>query len=182
VTRRKILAAATQEFSERGVAGARVERITDSAGVNNALLYRYFRSKRDLFEAVYGELVTSTVAAVDLDPSDLVQYVVNLYDYYRQHPEVIRLTIWRELERSGDGSPSAATETQRDNLSRLADAQLAGVITDKFSPSELMEVLLTMSLLGSVVAPTIGTDVDVQRRRAVLAAAVESIINDANRK
>jgi AcrR family transcriptional regulator len=176
LTRQKILAAATREFSEHGIAGARVERITDSAGVNNALLYRYFGNKRDLFDAVYAEIVTGTVAAVDLDPGDLVDYVVRLYDHYRKHPEVIRLTIWRELELADDHTPPETSETQQDNLSRLAEAQRSGVISSEYSPAELMELLLTMSLLGSVVTPTIGTAVKPARRRKVLASAMSAIL------
>jgi AcrR family transcriptional regulator len=176
LTRQKILKAATTEFSEHGIAGARVERITDSAGVNNALLYRYFGNKRDLFDAVYAEIVTGTVAAVDLDPGDLVDYVVRLYDHFQKHPEVIRLTIWRELELAGDESPPETADTQQDNLGRLADAQRAGLLSKEYSPAELMELLLTMSLLGSVLTPTIGTAVKPARRRKVLASAFAAIM------
>ncbi|MGW5591138.1 TetR/AcrR family transcriptional regulator, partial [Streptomyces sp. NPDC003857] len=70
-TRRKILEAATDEFAQYGIAGARVDRITKAAGVNNALLYRYFGSKVDLFDTVYSRLVTEIVSAVPLDPTDL---------------------------------------------------------------------------------------------------------------
>jgi AcrR family transcriptional regulator len=176
LTRRKILEAATREFSEHGIAGARVERITDAAGVNNALLYRYFGNKRDLFDAVYAEIVTGTVAAVEMDPTDLVGYVERLYDHYRTHPEVIRLTIWRELELT-DGLPSPETsEVQQDKLNRVAEAQRSDALPADFSPEELMELVLTLSLLGSVVTPTLGTAVDPDRRRQVLGAAMAAIL------
>ena len=177
LTKQKILTAATREFSEHGIAGARVERITDSAGVNNALLYRYFGNKRELFDAVYAEIVTGTVAAVDLGPGDLVDYVVRLYDHFHEHPEVIRLTIWRELELTGDQSSPETSESQQENLSRLAEAQRSAAIPIEFSPPELMELLLTMSLLGSVLTPTIGTAVTPTRRREVLASAVAAIMH-----
>ena len=51
-TKRLLLDAATAEFSEHGLAGARVDRIAASAGVNKERIYQYFGKKDDLFAAV----------------------------------------------------------------------------------------------------------------------------------
>jgi TetR/AcrR family transcriptional regulator len=59
-TRARILDAAISEFSSNGLAGARTERIAGAAGVNKALLYYYFRSKEELYEAAL-EAVVETV-------------------------------------------------------------------------------------------------------------------------
>jgi TetR/AcrR family transcriptional regulator len=61
VTRKAILRAAIREFSEHGLAGARTDAIAESAKVNKALLYYYFRSKTGLYAAAIDE-VSSTVA------------------------------------------------------------------------------------------------------------------------
>lgn len=45
----RILAAAGEEFAERGYAGASVNRILESAGLSKGVLYYYFEDKRDLF-------------------------------------------------------------------------------------------------------------------------------------
>lgn len=50
-TRAKILDAAVQEFSRNGLAGARMDQIAASAGVNKALLYYHFDSKENLYLA-----------------------------------------------------------------------------------------------------------------------------------
>jgi TetR/AcrR family transcriptional regulator len=55
----KILAAARQEFCERGIDGGRMQAIADRAGVNKALLHYYFRTKEKLFEIIISELVTT---------------------------------------------------------------------------------------------------------------------------
>jgi len=47
-----ILAAARDEFSRYGLAGARVDRIAENAKLNKRLIYYYFTSKDDLFLAV----------------------------------------------------------------------------------------------------------------------------------
>jgi TetR/AcrR family transcriptional regulator len=51
-TRAAILAAAEQNFAQSGLAGARTDAIAAAAGVNKAMLYYYFESKEQLYEAV----------------------------------------------------------------------------------------------------------------------------------
>jgi len=60
-TRKAILRAAIREFSEHGLAGARTDAIAESAKVNKALLYYYFKSKTGLYAAAIEE-VSSTIA------------------------------------------------------------------------------------------------------------------------
>jgi TetR/AcrR family transcriptional regulator len=50
-TRGRILDAAAREFAAHGLAGARTEAIAAAAGVNKALLYYYFNSKDELYQA-----------------------------------------------------------------------------------------------------------------------------------
>ena len=47
-----ILEAAVLEFSEHGFSGTRMESIARRAGVNKALVFYYFNSKAELFDAV----------------------------------------------------------------------------------------------------------------------------------
>jgi len=54
-SRATILAAAEREFARSGLAGARTDAIAATAGVNKALLYYYFKSKQDLYEAVVAD-------------------------------------------------------------------------------------------------------------------------------
>jgi TetR/AcrR family transcriptional regulator len=52
-TEQRILDAAKAVFVLRGTAGARMQEIAEEAGVNQALLHYYFRSKEKLSEAVF---------------------------------------------------------------------------------------------------------------------------------
>ncbi len=58
-TRQRILAAAIEEFAERGSSGARVDSIARRADINERMLYYYFGNKDQLYlavlEEVYGE-------------------------------------------------------------------------------------------------------------------------------
>ena len=57
-TEEKILAAAKQVFVKKGMTGARMQDIADTAGINKALLHYYFRSKEKLFEVIFKEAAT----------------------------------------------------------------------------------------------------------------------------
>src|SRR6476619_4101940 len=54
-TEQRILEAAKAVFVLRGTAGARMQEIAEEAGVNQALLHYYFRSKDRLAQAVFRE-------------------------------------------------------------------------------------------------------------------------------
>ena len=54
----EILAAAAAEFAERGFLGARMDDIAARVGVTKPIIYRHFKNKRALFEALLrGELM-----------------------------------------------------------------------------------------------------------------------------
>jgi TetR/AcrR family transcriptional regulator len=66
-TKEKILEAALHEFSMHGVAGARVDEIARSAGVNKAMIYYHFKSKEALFNELFQsemELLKQETASV----------------------------------------------------------------------------------------------------------------------
>ena len=52
-TETKILEAARKVFISKGMDGARMQEIADEAGINKALLHYYYRSKDQLFRAVF---------------------------------------------------------------------------------------------------------------------------------
>ncbi|HRD51338.1 MAG TPA: helix-turn-helix domain-containing protein [Flavobacteriales bacterium] len=52
-TEQRILDAAREVFTRKGMAGARMQEVADAAGINKALLHYYFRDKQRLFEGVF---------------------------------------------------------------------------------------------------------------------------------
>ena len=102
-TRQRIIDAATEEFAQHGIAGARVERIVAAARTNKAQLYDYFGNKDGLFDAIFGASLERIVDVVPIDSSDLPDWAVRLYDEYLEHPSLIRLATWARLERRPAG-------------------------------------------------------------------------------
>ena len=105
-TRRRILDAALQEFSAKGIAGARVEAIAERADVNKAMLYYYFGSKEGLFVAVLERAYAAIREAerkVDvehLDPVAAIRALAELtFDHHEAHPDFIRLVSIENIHR-----------------------------------------------------------------------------------
>ena len=103
-TRRRLLQAAREEFTERGIAGARVDRIGLAANANKAQIYHYFGDKDGLFDAVLERFTEEAVGAVAIDADDLPGYAARLFDYHFDHPGLLRLVTWARLE--GRTTPS----------------------------------------------------------------------------
>ena len=63
-TESQILIAAREVFIAKGFEGARMQEIADKAGINKALLHYYFRSKENLFDAVFSEIASNLFPAM----------------------------------------------------------------------------------------------------------------------
>lgn len=149
-TKRRLLQAASQEFAERGIAGARVDRIAAAAGSNKAQIYTYFGSKDALFDAVFAEMVIATVEEVPIDPRDFPGYAGKLFDHAIAHPEQFRIVLWDQLERQGQGIRSAEVQQAAKRKSQLLQkAQREGILADRL-PAELLHQ--TVSILTTQAA------------------------------
>src|SRR6266851_3762430 len=137
-TKKRILAAATEEFTEHGIAGARVDRIAAAANSNKAMLYAYFGNKEQLFEAVFAQMVTAATDAVPFDARDLPAYAVAMFERYRTDPPVARLSDWYRLEHGKPGPHDAVSAAQRGMVAAIAKAQRDKVISDRLKPQELL--------------------------------------------
>ena len=63
-TETRIFEAAKEAFFEHGFDGARMADIAGRAGINQSMLHYYFRSKEQLFEAVFRKAVSEVIPPV----------------------------------------------------------------------------------------------------------------------
>jgi AcrR family transcriptional regulator len=169
-TKRRLLEAAAAEFAERGIAGARIDRIAAAAKANKALIYSYFGNKEDLFDAVFNALVVDTVHDVPIDPEDLPGYAGRLFDRNLSHPQAVRLAVWHSLERGGESLPEAVVAANQDKIAAIAKAQRDGRLPDRFPAEELMVLVTGLSVLGAPDLALTRADDVAQRRRTVVDA------------
>ncbi|HVZ17961.1 MAG TPA: TetR/AcrR family transcriptional regulator [Terriglobales bacterium] len=106
-TRAAILKASLHEFAAEGVAGARIDEIARTAGVNKALLYYYFHDKESLYGAVIDDIFQQmrerllVVLNSDVPPPEkIIAYIGTHFDYIASDPEYPRL-VQQEMMRSG---------------------------------------------------------------------------------
>jgi TetR/AcrR family transcriptional regulator len=84
-TEQRILEAARSVFIRRGTAGARMQEIAAEAGVNQALLHYYFRSKAQLSAAVFGQMASRLFPALlqtlsgDSSLAEKIEQIIGLY-------------------------------------------------------------------------------------------------------
>jgi len=103
-TRKALLAAAREEFAAEGLAGARVDRIAEAAGVNKERIYGIFGSKDKLFDTVIVDVMQEFTEMVDplWGTGDVGAFVGSLYDYQQTKPQLLRLLAWEALHRGAD--------------------------------------------------------------------------------
>lgn len=92
-TLKRILSAARQAFSTKGLAGARIDEIAHEAGVTKQLIHHYYGTKEGLFVAVLDEAsdtIMSELVALDVDglsATDALRRMLNhFFDQYRDDP------------------------------------------------------------------------------------------------
>jgi AcrR family transcriptional regulator len=171
-TKRKLLAAAREEFQRYGLAGGRVDRIGERAGVNKRLIYVYFGDKEGLFEEVIRRNRDAVGASVRFDAEDLAGYALRLYDYWQEHPDSVRLFWWRNLERP------QSTEVEDTAYGRMVGeigaAQAAGEVAPAIPAAHLFAFVLGLLQSWAVPSPalsvTTGPEEQARRRESVRAA------------
>ena len=99
-TEQKIYEAARRIFILKGMEGARMQEIADEAGMNKALLHYYFRSKENLFKAVFKDTfskffvkVKNTLSADTSAKVKLNDFIDNYIDLIQANPYVPQFII-----------------------------------------------------------------------------------------
>ncbi|MDD7941399.1 TetR/AcrR family transcriptional regulator [Actinomycetospora lutea] len=97
-TRAEILAVATEEFSTRGLAGARVDEIAAKTRTTKRMLYYYFGSKQGLYLAVLEQAyrgIRALEQGVDVEhlhPTAAIRALTDVtFDHHEANPDFIRL-------------------------------------------------------------------------------------------
>jgi AcrR family transcriptional regulator len=179
-TRRRLIAAAIEEFAAHGLAGGRVDRIAAAAMANKAQIYHYFGSKDALFDAAFEAMVTEIIADVPPEADDLAAYAGHLFDSYERRPEVRRMAAWRRLERGGSHPPlESIVHSNNATIRTIALAQEAGKISDRFAPIDLLALILVIAAMWAALTPELAAEVHPHskaRRRKVVTDAVSALI------
>jgi AcrR family transcriptional regulator len=138
--RQRVLQAAFTEFAERGVSGARIDRIASAAKTSKERVYTYFRSKDELYAGVVNEQISVVLDSVSLDLRNVPRYVGELFDFFVAHPEHLRLSNWGRLELHSAPTPRG-DDVLATKVQTIADAQADGLIPADIPALDILMLL-----------------------------------------
>jgi AcrR family transcriptional regulator len=122
-TRTNILEVATQEFSEKGLAGARVDEIAERTNTSKRMIYYYFESKEGLYRAVLEkvyEQIRLIESGLDIDaltPSAALRELVQVtFDWHNKHPDFVRLVMNENIHQGEHIGSIAGVRSRRQTI------------------------------------------------------------------
>lgn len=188
-TRRRIFDAAAVEFAEHGLAGARVERIATAAQANKQAIYLYYGSKEKLFAAILRAKLEEVRASISIDSDAVAESVGQIFDWYQEHPELIRLQLWEALEASDESGESDDGERERrdafqEKVHHLVDGDMIRHLPADVRVRAAQDLLFTIMGLVAwnfAVPRMCRTVLDEESDRAAFARRRETVIEVARR-
>lgn len=159
-TRRRILEAATEQFTSLGLAGARVDAIASAAGTNERMLYYYFTSKEGLYVAVLEAMYTEFAnreGSLDLSgmkPSDAIRSLAeSIWIHLQENPRWLSLINNENLHEGRYLKQSAKVRETLSPVVELIRATLArGAATGEFRADvDALDFYVTLVGMGYYV-------------------------------
>ena len=139
-TRQNILEIATREFSEKGLAGARVDEIAERTNTSKRMIYYYFESKEGLYRAVLEKvyeqirLIESGIDIEGLSPEEALRELVRVtFDWHNKHPDFVRLVMNENIHQGEHLGALGGIKSRRQTIVELLRRVLArGVKSGRF--------------------------------------------------
>ena len=186
--KRDILDVARQEFTEKGLSGARVDEIAARTATSKRMIYYYFGNKAQLYLAVLEEAYAGMRAAeiaLQLDniaPVEAMKRLVGVtFDHHAQNSYFVRLVMIENIHHGRHLKQSEAIE--RLNLSAIATVRsiyqrglAAGVFRAGVDPFQLHLTISALafynvsnrSSIQEVFHHDMGAPESLEKRRAVV--------------
>ena len=146
-TRERILAAALRAFSDKGFAGARVDRIARRARVNKRMLYHYFGNKASLFSEILARKVRERSAWAVTAPDDAAESLAFWFDAACRDRDWVRLMEWEALG-SAEGAVSGDAERRaafQKGVRQVRERQARGRLRADLDPGHLLLAMVALT-------------------------------------
>lgn len=196
VTRARILAAAMEEFSNRGLPRARTEDIAARCKINKRMIYYYFGSKEGLYiaalESTYLKLaeLEGQIDVEHLDPISAISKMINLkIDYYIANPHFISFLSMENLYKGANLRRSKRLNEFKTPLTQviariLQRGERMGTFRSGIDPSDLYISICALCMVDFSNRYTLGTIFNrdllhpkrIQKRRQVVVDLILSYL------
>ena len=170
--RLQILAIAVSLFSQRGFRGTTTKEIAQAAGVSEAMVFRHFATKEELYAAILdhkacsGNFEPETMAADAIARKDdravFESLALGALDYHQKDPEFQRLLLHSALEKH------ELAEMFFDEFVRRVYEFLGGYLRDRQREGALVEMdpaIVVRAFIGMVMHHSLNNNLwDPQKR------------------
>lgn len=159
-TEQKILSAAKDVFVEKGFDGARMQEIANKAGINKALMHYYFRSKDNLFNAIFKEAFYQFIPKLGENfQSDnplmvkIEQFVLDYIELIKAKPH-IPLFVLHELTRNQNFVEKMLIDNDNIPVNYWMESVIKAIEREEIIPVDPKHLLVNM--VSMCVFPFIG--------------------------
>ena len=118
----KIISTARDIFIEKGYTETSMSDIAATLNINRPTLHYYFRTKEKLFDAIFGEIIRSSVKRIHITLTQdesierRLSTIIDSYnDYFFEQPD-LPLFFFREIQRNSDGLIAEFLESTVHNI------------------------------------------------------------------
>jgi len=149
-TRQRLLDAGLREFSEKGIAGARVDAIAAAARTNKRMLYYYFGSKEGLFREILRHKLSDRAAALAGQPVTSDERLRRRQELHAADLDYVRMLVWEALEAGPTGhvvDEDERTAVYQHWIERVREQQAEGLLPADLDPGQLALSELALTLL-----------------------------------
>jgi TetR/AcrR family transcriptional regulator len=146
-TRERILASALREFSDKGFAGARVDRIARRARINKRMLYHYFGNKASLFHEILARKVRERSAWAVTAPADAAESLAFWFETACRDRDFVRLMEWEALGWA-NGAVSGDAERRsafKKGVGQVRERQASGLLRADLDPGHLLLAMVALT-------------------------------------
>jgi AcrR family transcriptional regulator len=147
---KRILKAASKEFSLKGFSGARVDDIAKRAGINKQLIYYYFENKEKLYTAVLEDLHNRAEEWIDDSPDEPGENFKYWLMLHAKDQTYLNLVMWEGLELKAKAIPA---QDQRHASYQKSVEKIRSKTGPAFWPSDLDPEQAFLTWLSMIVTP-----------------------------
>ncbi len=166
-----IIEAAIEEFSQFGLAGARIDRIAKQAGVNKAMIYYHFRSKEMLYQTIIEQFVgklrhffKERIVLLD-NPEEIF---LNLSEFYNSHfanPVFIPILL-REIASGGEMIKKTFAEFIAEGpahkLKSVIESSVEQGIFRNINSQQVIASFIGMNLFYLIMSPLVNNILEIK--------------------
>jgi TetR/AcrR family transcriptional regulator len=157
VTKANILKAAEEEFSQKGIYGARIEEIAKKSGSNKRMIYEYYGNKEELYTVVlenaYKRLGEKEEILLEnvTDCKKAIEDILRMYyDFLKNDESFVNLIMWENLNKAEYMKNSGKLQSVKNPLIEslhkiLEKGKEDGVFRNDIDEEQIAVLLITIS-------------------------------------